>query len=159
MIVETQDWRRLIAETGDDLTAWHPDIEDFDWPASLVQANWTLLTDGQGSWCLLHPVDQTYSATQHLALEGHIIIAGHSRGRVGRDIAREMLDWIRAELAPDTVKAKAPEIKTRLFLRWIGFREIEPGVMEIELGCKSPLNWLCGNQDDPITDLTKDQER
>jgi hypothetical protein len=137
-IIATHDWRRLIDETGDNLLAWHEDIENFNWPSSLAQPNWTLLTDGQGSWCLLHPVDQTYSATQHLRLEGHIIIAEHSRGRVGRDIARQMLDWIRAELSPDTIKAKAPEIKTRVFLRWIGFAEIEPGVMELHRATGTP---------------------
>lgn len=113
------DWRRLVSEAGDDLVIWHPEIADFDWPATLAQPHWHLITDGQGSWCLLTPLD----GSGH-QMEAHLIIAPTSRGRHGLTTAREMLTWIDG-LGVQTLTAKVTERKTTLFLRWLGFNQSE----------------------------------
>lgn len=116
MIVETRDWRRLLRECRpEDLQHWHEDWEQIDWPASLRQPDWHLITDGHGSWCLLHPFG--------VPLMGHLIISPDRRGRDGLEIARDMLAWIDVHLGR-TIVATASQRKTQMFLRWLGFRQL-----------------------------------
>lgn len=128
-IVETRDWRRLISEAGDDLTSWYDRETPIDWPRTLAQPNWHLITDAQGSWCLLEPVSPIYAADQHHRMEAHLIIAPTSRGRRGLTVARDMLTFIDA-LGVHSLIAKVTERKTTLFLRWLGFEVVEPGFMK-----------------------------
>ncbi|WP_143090126.1 hypothetical protein [Sphingomonas rubra] len=125
-IVSTTDWQRLVIECADELDQWHPQWRELDWQAMLDQPGWHLLTDGAGSWCLLEPVNGSTM--------GHIFIHGHSRGRAGSEIARAMLGWIAsAGIASIVATPNAP--KTRLFLRWLGFRtdDVDPSLMRLRI--------------------------
>lgn len=135
MIVPTTDWRRLVSETGHDLHTWT--TTPIDWPRTLAQPNWHLITDKLGSWCLLEPVSPVYAADQHHHMEAHLIIAPTSRGKRGLGIARAMLDWIATEVNPRSLIAKVSEPKTALFLRWVGFEldQDEPRVMRFRQNC------------------------
>lgn len=122
MIALTLDHQRLVSECADDLDAWHPAWRDIDWPATLAQRGYVLLTDNDGSWSLLEPIpadDRCYL--------GHIIIAPDRRGKAGIEIARAMLTWIDASLTPAVLIATPRDRRTRIFLSRIGFVHI-PGL-------------------------------
>lgn len=118
------DWQQMVRECHpDDLHHWHARWRDIDWSATLAQPHWHLITDGQGSWCLIEPVN---GSAQHR--EGHLIIAPHRRGKAGLVIARDMLVWIEAHGIASLI-ANAHDRATALFLRWLGFGATEGKTM------------------------------
>jgi hypothetical protein len=117
VIIETRDWRRFVSECHpDDLDTLHPDWRAFDWDAMLALPGWHMITDGQGSWCVLEPVN---GSPHHF--EGHLIIAANMRGKAGLSVAQTMLDWMTDNLPIATLYACAGSKKVALFLRWLGF--------------------------------------
>jgi hypothetical protein len=115
-IVLTRDWRTMLASCRfDDLEKWHEQWVEIDWPATLRQSGWYLLTDRDGSYCLLEPCAED--------VEAHLIIARHNRGKLGVEIAEAMLAWIDMNIGPARLWAKPAERKVALFLRRIGFSQ------------------------------------
>lgn len=117
MIHHTYDVDRMLRECADDdLRTWHPCYDELDWLAMISQPGWHLITDGQSSYCLIEPL-----WSEHLA---HLIVAPDKRGKTGWQIARAMLEWIEAQGITSLI-ATVEERKTRLFLRRLGFDQVE----------------------------------
>lgn len=124
MISKTLDWSRLVLECApDDLDQWHKDWSAIDWPATLRQPDWHLITDDDGSYCLVQPVNG-----DAMTMEAHLIVARDRRGKAGVEIARDMLAWIELNLGARWLIAKTAERKTRFFLHHLGFRKLYRGV-------------------------------
>lgn len=123
MIVRTDGKGLLAARVMPcDLSKWHDDIGTIDWDQTLAQPNWHLITDGDHSFCLIEPRWLPWSSENENHFEAHLIIAPWNRGAEGLEIARDMLDWIDTQTNCAILYAKTTERKTRLFLRWLGFR-------------------------------------
>lgn len=99
-------------------TAWFDADFEVDWPETIKLPRTYLITDGEGSYCFIQPQTEK-------TIEGHIYLDPANRGAKGKPIIADMLAWIDQNVEHGLLFAKTYERSTKLFLRRIGFTEMQ----------------------------------